>query len=616
MVDALADVTEGEGLELIGRLVDASLVVVDHRSTPTRYRLLEPIRAVALDLLDRQGELHAARERLTTDVHDRVSAVAQRATQVWWADLLPDLMASFDQIDAALRHCLDHDTDPSRAQMLYMILWGAVHQARVDDVLALGELVMRRWPDTGPGAATDVVATYAMGKLLCGHAEEAEALAERALPNSAGSWAAATGLRRVLALAARYRGDHEQAAALLEEAADAAARNGAVTFDLECRTYRAQDLAAMGHTEEALGIVEAIAADAARRGSILNEIWARTVQASVLATAATPALDQARQVATDALSASERIAYPFGVSCNIQTIALCHLASGAIPEAAGSAERLLDAFARSGLGDFRRALDVAAAVLHAAGHPSAADLVATARRLPDTNPMVVHLELPPPSAAATILDRSTATGVVRAALAAVRSEPSPRRPNTSGERPPTDPSFVRAGDLWDLTFDETTVHITATKGMDDLATLLAAPGRDVHCIDLAGGVVEQPATGAVIDTTARRQYEARIRELQADIDEADRHHDIGRADRSRAELDALVDHLTAALGLGGKARTPGSSADRARSAVTHRIRSAVDRIDAAHPGLGRHLRTSLITGTYCSYRPDPPVRWQVRTSRP
>ena len=178
----------------------------------------------------------------------------------------------------------------------------------------------------------------------------------------------------------------------------------------------------MGHTEEALGIVEAIAADAARRGSILNEIWARTVQASVLATAATPTKDQARQLATDALSASERIAYPFGVSCNIQTIALCHLASGAIPEAAGSAERLLDAFARSGLGDFRRALDVAAAVLHAAGHPSAPDLVATARRLPDTNPMVVHLELPLPSAAATILHRSTATGVVRAALAAVRSE--------------------------------------------------------------------------------------------------------------------------------------------------------------------------------------------------
>ena len=72
VVEALADVTEGEGFELIGRLVDASLLVVDHRSTPTRYRLLEPIRAVALDLLDRQGELHAARERLTTDVHDRV----------------------------------------------------------------------------------------------------------------------------------------------------------------------------------------------------------------------------------------------------------------------------------------------------------------------------------------------------------------------------------------------------------------------------------------------------------------------------------------------------------------------------------------------------------------
>jgi len=159
------------------------------------------------------------------------------------------------------------------------------------------------------------------------------------------------------------------------------------------------------------------------------------------------------------------------------------------------------------------------------------------------------------------------------------------------------------------------VHIAATKGMDDLATLLAAPGGEVHCLDLVGGAVEQPATGAVVDTTARRQYEARIRELQADIDEADRHHDIGRADRSRAELDALVDHLTAALGIGGKARTPGATAERARSAVTHRIRSAVDRITDSHPALGRHLRRSLSTGTYCSYRPDPPVRWHVRTSR-
>ena len=454
------------------------------------------------------------------------------------------------------------------------------------------------------------------GKLLCGHSAEAQQLAEGALPKAAGSWAAATGLRRVLALAARYRGDHEQAATLLEEAANAAAETGAVTFDLECRTYRAQDLAAMGHTDEALDIVEAIAADAAGRGSILNEIWARTVQASVLSTAATPgAVAQARQVAADALSASERISYPFGVSCNIQTLALCHLASGAIPEAAASAERLLDVFARSGLGDFRRALDVAGAVLHAAGHPSVPDLVATARRLPDTNPMVVDLELPAPSAAAVPMDRSTATGVVRAALATVRAGTPAREQKTNADRPRAGPSFVRAGDVWDLTFDETTVHITAIKGMDDLATLLAAPGRDVHCIDLAGGAVEQPTTGPAIDATARRQYEARIRELQADIDEADRHHDLARADRSRAELDALVDHLTAALGVGGKARTAGSTVDRARSAVTHRIRSAVERIADSHPALGRHLRQSLSTGTYCSYRPDPPVRWHVQTSR-
>ncbi|TWH28374.1 hypothetical protein [Isoptericola variabilis] len=43
--------------------------------------------------------------------------------------------------------------------------------------------------------------------------------------------------------------------------------------------------------------------------------------------------------------------------------------------------------------------------------------------------------------------------------------------------------------------------------------------------------------------------------------------------------------------------------DRARSAVTQRIRAAIRRIGEHHPELGEHLRTSVTTGTFCSYRP-------------
>ena len=80
----------------------------------------------------------------------------------------------------------------------------------------------------------------------------------------------------------------------------------------------------------------------------------------------------------------------------------------------------------------------------------------------------------------------------------------------------------------------------------------------------------------------------------------------------REELDRIVETLSGALGLGGRARRIGSAAERARSAVTWRIRSAIRKIAAAHPRLGRHLDNSVRTGTFCAYEPETAVNWDVR----
>ena len=70
--------------------------------------------------------------------------------------------------------------------------------------------------------------------------------------------------------------------------------------------------------------------------------------------------------------------------------------------------------------------------------------------------------------------------------------------------------------------------------------------------------------------------------------------------------------LKAAYGLGGRARRAGDHAERARSAVTWRIRSAIARIDAVHPALGRHLKKSgSRTGTFCAYTPEQRVDWRL-----
>jgi hypothetical protein len=120
--------------------------------------------------------------------------------------------------------------------------------------------------------------------------------------------------------------------------------------------------------------------------------------------------------------------------------------------------------------------------------------------------------------------------------------------------------------------------------------------------------------GPAVDEKAKRAYQARIVELQNDIDDARDANDPARAERAELELDALVSELTNAFGLGGRARSSGSSVERARSAVTYRIRAAVRKVSEHHPELGRHLSHSVRTGTWCAYRPEHELRWTVETS--
>jgi hypothetical protein len=96
----------------------------------------------------------------------------------------------------------------------------------------------------------------------------------------------------------------------------------------------------------------------------------------------------------------------------------------------------------------------------------------------------------------------------------------------------------------------------------------------------------------VLDPRARRELRTRLRDL------------------SGADRDAVEAALRQATGLGGRDRRLGDPAERARKAVTARIRDAVDRIAAVHPELGAHLRDAITTGAFCTYSPATPIRWR------
>jgi hypothetical protein len=155
------------------------------------------------------------------------------------------------------------------------------------------------------------------------------------------------------------------------------------------------------------------------------------------------------------------------------------------------------------------------------------------------------------------------------------------------------------------------VQVRNLKGIEDLAVLFGRPDEDVHCLELIGGADVGGTAGAAVDQRARGEYRGRIRELQAEIDDAQAANDLGRAERAETELDALVRQLSASFGLSGRSRSGGSPAERARSAVTWRIRAAVKRLAKVHPELGRHLENAVRTGTWCAYRPETAVGWRI-----
>jgi len=177
--------------------------------------------------------------------------------------------------------------------------------------------------------------------------------------------------------------------------------------------------------------------------------------------------------------------------------------------------------------------------------------------------------------------------------------------------PPYECVFHRRGAVWTLSFDGHSAQVPDAKGLHDLARLLAVPGQEISAQELAGDPVPDTGADEVLDERAKAAYKARLTQLDADIDEATADHDEGRLSVAVEEREALIAVLAEAYGLGGRPRRLKDPAERARVAVTARIREAIKRIRPIHPALAEHLSTGIQTGRRCCYRPRSPMRWTL-----
>ena len=109
----------------------------------------------------------------------------------------------------------------------------------------------------------------------------------------------------------------------------------------------------------------------------------------------------------------------------------------------------------------------------------------------------------------------------------------------------------------------------------------------------------------MLDRTALRAYRSRLAELDDDLATAAAHDDLARHRRATDERERLLIELRRATRPDGSPRALANTvAERARKAVTARIRDAIRRIGDAHPDFGAHLDRAVRTGTTCSYSPE------------
>ena len=179
---------------------------------------------------------------------------------------------------------------------------------------------------------------------------------------------------------------------------------------------------------------------------------------------------------------------------------------------------------------------------------------------------------------------------------------------------PDQNALVRRGDIWTLSFGDAEVHLKHSKGLADLAALLTRPGEEIAAGTLMHGAAEPAVRGTsdeILDERARREFRSRVDAIEEDLEEARSFHDLGRIARLEEEREAILSELSAATGLGGRSRKLKDPGERARKAVSARIRESIQRIAEAHPTAGDHFEKAVRPGSFCCYDPRTPTSWRL-----
>ncbi|MEQ9616632.1 MAG: hypothetical protein RLN60_01215 [Phycisphaerales bacterium] len=177
--------------------------------------------------------------------------------------------------------------------------------------------------------------------------------------------------------------------------------------------------------------------------------------------------------------------------------------------------------------------------------------------------------------------------------------------------------FRRLGEAWMLVYEGEPTGAKDRKGLQYIHHVLTHAPKDHHVSEIVAtcsgedAVRSTGSAGEVLDSDARKEYRNRFESLQIEHDKAVKDNDESRKDSIQHEIDALVDELSSAEGLGGRVREGSSDTEHLRVSVKNAIDRAIKAIAPWHPALGAHLDSSISTGQFICYRPDRPIPWSL-----
>lgn len=175
------------------------------------------------------------------------------------------------------------------------------------------------------------------------------------------------------------------------------------------------------------------------------------------------------------------------------------------------------------------------------------------------------------------------------------------------------------GEYWDIVYDERSIHPKNSKGLEYIHYLLSNPEREIHVLqivsvdeNLSKGLSKN--TGTLLDNLATKQLKDQYENLEEELADKKIPKSDERIAGIKEEMEKITKILTAGLDKRGQPRKFADEAERTRKAVSKAIKESLVKIKdkkEGNPALWNHFDNTLRTGTYCSYKPEHPMNWQL-----